>query len=280
VPLHISGIWIPHYASNHIETGSRGVGLTVTSYLIAEETSKCSIILNNKEVLVNQSQETCRDLGVNIGVRGNSYFNLGSGFGLSAALLISHSLIAYNTINKPLLRALQHAHILEVKYRTGLGDVIAEYMGGFVVRVKPGAPGIGVAYKLPVKSRVDLVLVELNIREFTSQMLSRMSRELLIEGEKLLERVLEIQDLKAFFESSRLFTSKLFDYSEVREILKGLRGVIDYYLKKSALVLWVEREFIDEVLSKLRARGLKAHYSTISLIGVHIVDSIKSPKKN
>lgn len=277
MPLHISGIWIPHYTSSLLETGSKGIGLTVTSYLVAEETFSCSITLNNREVLVEQALETCRDLGVNIGVRGNSHFNLGSGFGLSAALLISQSLVAYNAIGKPLLRALQHAHVLEVKYRTGLGDVIAEYMGGFVVRVKPGAPGIGVAYKVPVKSRVDLVLVELGIGESTSQMLSRMSRELLVEGEKLLERVLETQDLEVFFESSRLFTSRLFDYSRVREILRDLRGIIDYYLKKSALVIWVEKEFIDELISNLRARGLKAHYSTISLIGVHIVDSTKPP---
>lgn len=280
MPLHISGIWIPHYTSSYLETGSRGVGLTVTSYLIAEETSKCNITLNNREVLVDQALETCRDLGVNTGVRSNSHFNLGSGFGLSAALLISHSLIAYSATSKPLLRALQHAHILEVKYRTGLGDVIAEYMGGFIVRTKPGAPGIGIAYKIPIKSRIDLVLVELGIGESTSQMLSRMSRELLVESEELLERVLEAQDLEVFFESSRLFTSRLFNYNRVREILRDLRGIIDYYLKKSALVIWCEKEFIDELISELRARRLKAYYSTISPIGVHIVDSTKSSKKN
>jgi len=86
------------------------------------------------------------------------------------------------------LRALQRAHILEVKYKTGLGDVIAEYTGGFVIRVKPGAPGVGVAYRVPVKERVNLVLVEVGKGESTSTMLSRMSGEVISEGERLLSR--------------------------------------------------------------------------------------------
>ena len=277
VPLHVSGVWIPHYSENPIESGSTGAGLTLASYLIAEEVSECTILLNNTRVLVDQAMETCREFGTSLGVSARSNFNLGSGFGLSAALLISHNIIVHNARGESLLKALQRAHVLEVKYRTGLGDVIAEYTGGFVVRVKPGAPGVGVAYKIPVKSPVDIVLVEINGAEFTGSMLSRMSHELLSIGVRLLERILSEQDLRVFFESARVFTSKLFNYGIVEDAVRNLRGIVDYYLKKAALVLWTEREYTWDILSELRKRGLKAHYATISPIGVHVVDTPKSP---
>jgi pantoate kinase len=270
-------VWIPHYSENLLESGSTGAGLALTSYLVAEEIPECTILLNGVRVLVDQAVETCRELGVSLGVSARSSFNLGSGFGLSAALLISHSIVVHSARRESLLRALQRAHVLEVKYRTGLGDVIAEYTGGFVVRVKPGAPGVGVAYRIPVKSPVDIVLVETSGGEFTGSMLSRMSRELLSMGVKFLERILDEQDLGVFFESARVFTSKLFDYSVVEGAVRGLRGVVDYYLKKAALVLWTEREYTWDVLSELRKRGLKARYATISPIGVHVVDTPKSP---
>lgn len=273
VPLHISGVWIPRYSKNPLEAGSVGAGLVITSYLIAQEANACLITLNDIRVLVNQAHEICSELGVNVGVFAKSNFNLGSGFGLSAALLISHSIVAHSARGDQVLRALQRAHILEVKYKTGLGDVIAEYTGGFVIRVKPGAPGVGVAYRVPVKERVNLVLVEVGKGESTSTMLSRMSGEVLSEGERLLSNVVESEDLAVFFESAKRFTSMLFDYSIAERAVKGLRGVVNYYLKKSALVIWTEREYVWENIFELKRRGFIAHYATISPIGVHIVDT-------
>jgi len=40
------------------------------------------------------------------------------------------------------------AHNAEVNCKTGLGDVLASFHGGFEVRVKPGAPGIGTVEKI------------------------------------------------------------------------------------------------------------------------------------
>lgn len=277
VPLHISGLWIPHYSDNPLESGSVGAGLAVASYLTAREVSECSIILNGESVLVDQARETCRELGVNAGVVAYSKFNLGSGFGLSAALLISHSIVSHIARRRPLFKALQRAHVLEVKYRTGLGDVIAEYTGGFVIRVKPGAPGVGVAYRVPVKERVHIVLAETGRGEPTSSMLSRLTSDVLSEGERLLSRVVESENLAVFFESARLFTSRLFNYSAVEEAVKGLRGVVDYYLKKSALVIWTEREYVFENIFELEKRGFIATYTTISPIGVHVVDTARTP---
>jgi len=82
-----------------------------------------------------------------------------------------------------------------------------------------------------------------------------------------------------FFEASRIFTSKLFNYSTVDWALRDLRGIVDYYLKKSALILWTEREFTRDILEELRKRKFKANYASISPMGVNIVDTGKPPEK-
>jgi pantoate kinase len=271
VPLHISGIWIPQYSDDYFATGSRGAGINISLYLYAKPVDGgCKAVLNGARVLDAQSREIC-SASADIGVEAKAPFNLGSGFGISAALLISHSILANLHVNKPILQALQRAHLLEVKYRTGLGDVISEYLGGFVVRVRPGAPGIGEAYRILVKYPVTLVVSELNTFEPTPTMLSRLSREVIDEGEKLLERVLELQDLHTFFECANTFTRKLFDYAIADNIVQGVKGIVGFYRKKSALVLWVEREYVNDIVEKLHSFGLKAFVTTISPTGVQIV---------
>lgn len=281
IPLHVSGIWIPHYVENHVEAGSTGVGLNLSVFLKAYFLGgECSITLNGEKVLGEQARKVCELSGVNVATYAQAPLPLGHGFGISAALLISHSLAAHIVLGKPLLRALQVAHALEVEYRTGLGDVIAEYLGGIVVRLKPGAPGVGVAYRVLPRERVDLVVINLGVPESTSTMLSRMTKEDYELGRALMKKIVESEDIRVLFECSRVFTSKLFNYQRAEATIKGLPGVIDYYMKKSALVLWVEREYLQEVLDNLRKRGIKAFDATISSIGVTLVYPPQSPQEN
>ncbi len=85
---------------------------------------------------------------------------VGYGLGSSGAVALS---LSY-ALNRALKTDLdQHtigkiAHNAEVKCKTGLGDVLASYHGGFEVRVKPGAPGIGVVEKLSAEP-VSIVVI-------------------------------------------------------------------------------------------------------------------------
>lgn len=280
VPLHVSGIWVPFYSDNPLETGSIGAGLNLTTYLRAVvRRDRCGILVNNRDAYAEQAERICKEAGVGVEVNAYTPFSLGRGFGVSAATLIAHAVAAYKTADRPLLRALQLAHILEVEYKTGLGDVIAEYLGGFVVRLKPGAPGFGVAYRIIPRERADFVVVELEASEPTFAMLKRMGSEEYELGRRLLERVVNNEDLATFFECSRAFTSRLFDYSRIRDTVNGLYGVIDYYVKKSALVLWVEKDYVAEVISRLRDKGARAFYATISNVGVVLVHPARSSKE-
>lgn len=280
-PLHVSGIWVPHYSEDPIETGSVGAGLNLTLYLEAKfRKGPCTIILNGESIFVEQAKKICENAGVDVETHATTPFALGRGFAISAATLVSHSIAAHMVADKPLLRALQIAHILEVKHKTGLGDVIAEYTGGFAIRLRPGAPGVGLAYRILPRSRADLIVADLGTLEPTSTMLSRMKVEDYELGKSLLKKIVESEDLRIFFECSRIFTSRLFDYTKAKNALKGLPGIIDYYVKKSALIVWIEKESVQEILEELKRRGIKALYATISNIGVVLVHSAKSPKKN
>ncbi|MEL9908962.1 MAG: hypothetical protein QXN31_04840 [Desulfurococcus sp.] len=158
--------------------------------------------------------------------------------------------------------------------------MIAEWLGGVVVRVVPGAPGIGYAYRILSRQKVVLIVAELGTGESTSRMLARIPTEAYAVGEKLLREFVETEDLLVFFENSRRFTSMTFDYSTANQVVSRVKGVVGYYLKKSALVMWVKREFVGSALEELRKRGIKAFVTTISQTGASIVHTTQPPSKN
>lgn len=281
VPLHVSGIWVAKYSDNYLEAGSIGAGLNLTLYAIARATPSehCEIETNKVRVFREQAENICRETGTRIRTEVELPVELGKGFAASSAVIVAHSILAHAQTGRPLSKALQLAHVLEVKHRTGLGDVIAQWIGGMVVRIKPGAPGVGTAYRVIPRERVDLIVAELKKVEDTSVMLSRIPNDVYRTGEKLLKDVIETEDLRVFFENAKLYTSLIFDYAVVHDLVEGLKGLIGYYMKKSALIAWIEREYLDEALQYVKGRGIKAFKATISQIGVNLAHTSQSPEK-
>jgi Predicted archaeal kinase (sugar kinase superfamily) len=66
---------------------------------------------------------------------------VGYGFGCSAAVALSLSIALNDALGCKLskIQVAQIAHDIEIECKTGLGDVLASYHGGFEVRVKSGA---------------------------------------------------------------------------------------------------------------------------------------------
>ena len=89
---------------------------------------------------------------------------VGYGFGCSAAVALSLSIALNDALNCKLtkIQVAQIAHDIEIECRTGLGDVLASYHGGFEVRVKPGAPGIGQVKKINSKEKRDVIIICFN----------------------------------------------------------------------------------------------------------------------
>ncbi len=280
-PLHVSGIWIPKKGKSIVETGSIGAGLNLGLYLEASIKSindKCCIYLNDEKVLGKHAKYLCRIIG-NTCIEAYSPIGLGKGYGVSAALSIAFTLLSMLSRNKytVMSKALRYAHIVEVEYSTGLGDVIAEYTGGYEIRLRPGAPGIGYAEKILLREKPCILALNLPGEYSTPNMLKNIPGEVYVYGEKLLDKLLDDPSLENFFEYSNMFTRRIFSYKQIDELVKHIRrGVIGYYRKKNSVLLWIEKEYIDEILETLHVKNIETHVTSISDNGVEIVYSPKS----
>ncbi len=102
--------------------------------------NKNIIYFNNKKVkfpTVNSVVEKLTDEKVIVNIR--SELPLGCGFGLSgaSALASAYALNKLLRLKKTKKQLAMIAHIAEVENGTGLGDVVNQYYGGFLVKYKP-----------------------------------------------------------------------------------------------------------------------------------------------
>jgi pantoate kinase len=97
----------------------------------------------------------------------------------------------------------QIAHNAEVNCKTGLGDVLASYHGGFEIRVKPGAPGIGKVEKINTE-KISVIMIcfsPISTNKFIKERLSQINGL----GGKMVNRLLESKDYKHFQDMSLEF---------------------------------------------------------------------------
>jgi pantoate kinase len=162
IPGHITGFFKIYKDKNILKTGSTGAGITLNKGVYTDVIDgKSDEFLRNSlleirdfdgEIYFNGDKiELCSTIEVvknylnynesdefNYNIIHKSDFPLGCGLGTSGscALGASYELSKIYNINK----VLEFAHTAEVKCGTGLGDVIAQYTKGFVIRKKPGLP--------------------------------------------------------------------------------------------------------------------------------------------
>jgi pantoate kinase len=279
VPLHVSGLWAPVLGGDLLHTGSIGAGLVLDIWVTSKAVGGgCWIELGGRRVLQEHASRICGLEGSSIGVSAVSPIDLGKGFAVSSAL--SLSLSAQISLGKKGFiseESTWSAHIAEVEFKTGLGDVIAQFHGGFVIRVKPGPPGVGVARSIK-GLKPTLVVAELPGVEPTPLMLSRIKSP---EYEFAREAVLKLwdnPDLALFFRLAHEFTMKSFNYTRAVESLKGARGLIGFYVKKRALVAWVEDEWAEDLADLLESNKLNPFKTTLSDEGVSVVYPAQSPQ--
>lgn len=274
--MHISGLWYPIVTDNPLTTGSIGAGINIRLYLLARlrDTKRCGILLNNEDVLQKQSLFVCRKHGLNLYVEEESPVGLGYGFGLSAASLLGLSLSVLLARPKTTIeKASWPAHCAEVIYKTGYGDVIAEFYGGAEIRVKPGPPGIGVVEHIFPGEDINLIVSVLPGKEATPSMLKRIDPKTYDLARKFVYELLKEPCIEEFFEKARIFTSKIFDYSDIEQLLYPYRGkIIGYYRKKQVLVIWVEKDWLDEVYSYINSY-FPSFKTGIDKHGVRFVDT-------
>ena len=111
------------------------------------------------EFIVNEFFKLVKDRKFFVEIRHEISIPVGYGLGCSAAVALSLAMALNQALNTGLSREKvgQIAHGAEISCKTGLGDVLASYHGGFEIRTRPGAPGIGRVEKIESDARVVLI---------------------------------------------------------------------------------------------------------------------------
>jgi len=109
-----------------------------------------SVTYKTMDLLKNQFSERIKWNNLKITIDHEINVPIESGFGASAGFALGTSIGLSKLLKLPLTfnQAAAVAHNAEVDLKTGLGDVIGSVVGGFPIRIEPGAPGQGQADKL------------------------------------------------------------------------------------------------------------------------------------
>ncbi len=219
-PAHITGFFKAELEKEEPnQLGSLGAGFSIEKGV---------------KTTVNVREKTEHDIN-NYGIRGNGfntgdvrvseyvlqkflvdgkYFDItheidvpvGYGFGCSAAVALSLS-IALNDSLKcgySKTQVAQIAHEAEIKCQTGLGDVLASYHGGFEIRTKSGAPGIGEVQKIKPTEKLDVMIICFNpisTKKFLKEKIASVNGL----GGRMVEKLVQSQDMNEFQDMSIKF---------------------------------------------------------------------------
>ncbi len=221
VPGHITGIFrIFDDCEDTLLCGSMGAGFsiqagTLTRVVFKEDSrTDVSVEYNGRTieapvtgtVVRKMLQDYARQGVVNVSHR--SDLPIGVGFGASGAGSLGTALALGSILDEKMtvITAGQYAHHAEVENRTGLGDVIAQTVGGIEVRKRPGAPGIGEVLRVPHTEDITVVLAGRTGIETKAILTDPASRERINSvGDKLLADLIETPSLDTILSCSQEF---------------------------------------------------------------------------
>ncbi|MBI4258274.1 MAG: hypothetical protein HY619_04900 [Thaumarchaeota archaeon] len=240
-PAHITGFFSPYYATGDpLHSGSKGAGYSISKGVTTKvkveptKTSKVNVTINGHQ---QEHPQVSLEVAKQFLSRSKESYNLtidhkvdvpiGAGLGSSAAAALGLALALNKAmdLHLPLNEAAQIAHRAEVTCGTGLGGVSAEYLGGFEVRTRPGAPGIGEATRLGSckdYASVTLCLGGLSTRQVLSD--QDMRRRLAEAGATLVDRFAQSPSVELFLKFSRQFAEAT---GLVSPVLKKVLGQTD-----------------------------------------------------
>ena len=168
-PGHITGFFVIKDRHRDVrKKGSLGAGFclskgAVTTVNIRKSgKQKIDIFLNNKKSISNVTRYVAKKIigekKYHVVVKSTLQLPVSQGFGMSCAGALSTG-IAINRalkLNLSFNKIVEIVHESEIKNKTGLGDVVAESVGGMEIRVKEGLPPYGRLRK--IKGNHDVVL--------------------------------------------------------------------------------------------------------------------------
>ena len=132
---------------------------------------------------------------------------VGYGLGCSGAVALSLSIALNQALHTKLSRTQvgQIAHNAEIKCQTGLGDVLGSYHGGFEIRTKAGAPGIGLVQKMDTDSSTVILICfsPVSTKQFLTERMSSINGL----GGKMVKKLVESKNCIEFQDMSLKFAN-------------------------------------------------------------------------
>ena len=219
------------------KVGARGGGFGIQKGVATEvhiseaEASTIHVFINEKDAPEAETTKTVAQMLLEktcktheVVIRHKVEVPIGAGFGssaagaLSTALALSKALglnLTYNQLGKI-------AHVAEVKCKTGLGTVGPLMLGGCVLTIEPGAPGIAVIDRIPISTDYTIVAGVFGPTP-TKEMLSSHEKRLAVNkwGGKTLEKILSEPSLENFLVCCRDFAENAgFMTERVRKLIR------------------------------------------------------------
>jgi len=223
-PAHITGFFKAHLDGNQniLENfGSTGAGFSIKQGVTTRvkidtkdnQESNFRITTKGYQSDKTDVSEFVLNEFLKLGKFSNKFFDIeheisipvGYGLGSSGAVALSLSFALDQALDTKLDKTTigQIAHNAEVNCKTGLGDVLASFHGGFEIRIKPGAPGIGCVEKI-FTDEISVIMIcfsPISTNEFIKERLSQINGL----GGKMVNRLLESKNYEHFQDMSLEF---------------------------------------------------------------------------
>ena len=223
-PAHITGFFKAHLDDNQNnleKLGSMGAGFSIKQGVTTrvkiqtkeDQESNFKITTNGYQSDKTDVSEFVLNEFLKLGKFSTNFFEIehnisipvGYGLGSSGAVALSLSYALDQALQTKLEKTMigKIAHNAEVNCKTGLGDVLASYHGGFEIRVKPGAPGIGHVEKISTE-KISIVMIcfsPISTNKFIKERLSQINGL----GGKMVSQLLESKNCENFQDMSLEF---------------------------------------------------------------------------
>jgi len=249
---------------------------------------KISIKINGKtseasvtQAVVNQFSSHLENKQISINHQID--FPISAGFGASGAGALSTAFALNELVGKVFddIKCGQIAHTAEVLNKTGLGDVIAQFQGGFEMRVREGAPGVGRLEKIDIATGKLVVLGSWGILETKKVLNNLIDRNRIIKsGESILDDIFKRNqyDLSYLCKKGQEFSRSIdLESNELKEVLTKLteNGFNDcgMVMLGNTFYCFSNEEDIPEILAIINQLKSKPTYfiSEIPSSGVKII---------
>ena len=233
VPGHITGFFTIEDHDVSLKKGSCGAGFLLTKGVMTtvSDASDLTVDVNQGDLTVINEVLSILNIETDFKITQDIQLPIGAGFGTSAASALSLTLALNEFLDLGYSTDLcgQIAHMAEVNLGAGLGDVIAQTGKGLVLRVEPGAPGIGeiksfehecvIAWKTFGGIETSSIIRDPHHKQVISD-----------AGLKYLEFFTEKPSLKNFLDFSNKFSH------ETKLMSDEVKNLVDYFNSRSDIL--------------------------------------------